>query len=167
MVFSLFKHPPKPIVLQNVKKTKMKSIGLFLLVLVLLEGICCEGCWKEERDALLVLKSHIGDIISLKSWEDDTDCCLWERVECNSTTRRVTELHLYQRDGSSPIPWHLNFSDFIAFKDLKTLDLHWNKILGCVETHQGYFSNKFYINYYYIVCVNHFHYTIYLRILQG
>lgn len=86
-------------------------------------------------------------------WEDNTDCCLWEEVMCNTTTGRVAKLYLEGiNDGS---PWHLNYSDFTVFKDLNTLDLSFNEIVGCAKIDQGYFSNKLYIliisylNYYY------------------
>ncbi|KAI8570586.1 hypothetical protein RHMOL_Rhmol01G0046700 [Rhododendron molle] len=58
----------------------------------------CNGCWEKERIALLQLKDSINfpNGNSLPSWEDDdhSDCCKWEAVECNSTTRRVIKLEL-------------------------------------------------------------------------
>ncbi|KAH1155203.1 hypothetical protein GYH30_050504 [Glycine max] len=111
---------------------KMKStVGVCLLFLVLLEAMCCEGCWKEERDALLVLNSRFDFPLS---W-DGPDCCQWEGVECNSTTGRVAGLDLRWRWSFPPsngTKLYINYSDFVVFKDLKKLDLSWNAISGCV-----------------------------------
>jgi len=111
---------------------KMKStVGVCLLFLVLLEAMCCEGCWKEERDALLVLNSRFDFPLS---W-DGPDCCQWEGVECNSTTGRVAGLDLQLRWSFPPSngnKLYINYSDFVVFKDLKKLDLSLNGISGCV-----------------------------------
>ncbi|KAK7339812.1 hypothetical protein VNO77_20497 [Canavalia gladiata] len=113
----------------------MKNAGVLLLIFVLLKLICCEGCWKEEREALLSLNSRFHFPFS---WEwDGTDCCRWERVECNTATGRVAKLNLYymwnddwsSRDNS----WYPNYSDFIVLKDLKSLILSSNVIIGCLE----------------------------------
>jgi len=124
----------------------MKSFlvgGVFLLLFVFsLEVMYCEGCWKQEREALIGLNSHLGNAMS---WErnTNTDCCEWEGVECNTTTGRVTKLDLrsaYTGGGS------LNYSNFAIFKDLKTLDLSFSTLPNCTGTHQGYFSYKVKIN---------------------
>ena len=106
-----------------------------LLVLVLMEGSCCEGCWKHERDRLLDLKARWSnpDPVYLTipepliNWVDGTDCCQWEGVQCNSTTRRVVKLILDCTYGSNR---YLNLSDFLVFEDMKTLTL--SGIVGCV-----------------------------------
>jgi len=118
----------------------MKSlICVFLLLFIFsLEVMYCEGCWKQEREALIALKS-----ITL-SWSANTnpDCCEWKEVECNTTTGRVAKLKLqYVYTTGS-----LNYSDFAIFKDLKTLDLSFSYIPNCTGTHQGYFSYKVKIN---------------------
>jgi len=117
----------------------MKSlICVFLLLFIFsLEVMYCEGCWKQEREALIALKSHLGSTLF---WTANTDCCEWEGVECNTTTGRVTEIELQYWGGS------LNYSDFAIFKDLKTLDLSFSTIRNCTGTHQGYFSYKVKIN---------------------
>ncbi|TKY66044.1 Receptor protein 12 [Spatholobus suberectus] len=88
--------------------------------------MCCEGCWKEERKALLVLNSRLGHLFP---WIDSSDCCQWEQVECNTTTGRVAKLDLRASYGINVI----NFSDFVVFKDLKSLDLTAIGISGCAE----------------------------------
>ncbi|RDX90107.1 hypothetical protein CR513_28061, partial [Mucuna pruriens] len=105
---------------------------------VLLEATCCEGCWKEEREALLGLNMRLGLPLT---WEwAGTDCCQWEGVECNSSTGRVTELKLYQlwsTNGPIQLDWHLNYSDFIVFKDLKSLNLSYNNWIVSCEDNEG------------------------------
>ncbi|WVZ07309.1 hypothetical protein V8G54_020655 [Vigna mungo] len=101
----------------------MKYGSVTLLIFVLVEVIWCEGCWKEEREALWGLNARFGFPLSWQ-WEG-TNCCEWEGVECNSFTGRVAKLDL-QRLWSVPfIPsdWHLNYSDLVVFKDLKSLNL--------------------------------------------
>ncbi|XP_068488435.1 cuscuta receptor 1-like isoform X3 [Phaseolus vulgaris] len=101
---------------------KMKSVTLFFLFFLLLEALCCEGCLKEEREALLGLSSFSSNV--------HTDCCEWEGVECNSSTGRVVQLEFFpsyliqQR--------YINYSDFSVFIDLKKL-WFWNgNTVGCV-----------------------------------
>ncbi|CAJ2649153.1 unnamed protein product [Trifolium pratense] len=107
----------------------MKSV--FLLFFVLVEVICCEGCWKQERETLLSLNSRLGN--GLSSWVDNTDCCQWVGVECNTTTGRIAKITLQSYIG----PWHLNYSDFLIFKDLKILDLSSTRLSNCTRVAQG------------------------------
>jgi len=124
-------------------------VSLFLLLLVLVEVMFCEGCWKQEREALVALNSQLtkemyySNMGNALSWTDNTDCCEWQGVECNTTTGRVTKLHIELNIWDYDIGlWHLNYSDFLIFKDLKTLDLSSTKISNCTGTLQGYFLNK-------------------------
>lgn len=117
---------------------------MFLLVFVLLKVMCCEGCWKQEREALNALNSQLTkemyytNMVNALSWTDNTDCCEWLGVECNTTTGRVVKLRIELNTWSYNIGfWHLNYSDFLIFKDLKTLDLSSPKISNCTGTLQG------------------------------
>ncbi|KAG4378110.1 hypothetical protein GLYMA_18G273000v4 [Glycine max] len=105
------------------RKMKSSVVGVCWLILVLLEAMCCEGCWKEERDALLVLNSGFS--------LEGPDCCQWEGVKCNSSTGRLTQLILRTDIAWLPEPY-INYSHFVVFKDLNNLDLSWNAISGCV-----------------------------------
>jgi len=89
---------------------KTKSLRVILMIFVSIEVMHCEGCWKEQTDALLGLDLR---------FESDTDCCQWERIKCDSSTGRVARLNLYHLllDG-----YLINYSDFFAFKDLKSLN---------------------------------------------
>jgi len=116
----------------------MKSlICVFLLLFIFsLEVMYCEGCWKQEREALVALNfSSEYNMTAIP-----TDCCEWEGVECNTTTGRVTKLILQYWGGS------LNYSDFAIFKDLKALYLSNTKISNCTTADQGYFSYKVNMN---------------------
>jgi hypothetical protein len=122
----------------------MKSLllCLFLSVWVLVEVLimCCEGCLKQERQGLISVNSKLSykeDDSSLDLtesplyWVDNTtDCCQWKGVECNSTTGRIAKLKLQSIFGQ------LNYSDFLIFKDLKTLDLSNTLLINCTRTDQ-------------------------------
>ncbi|XP_044471514.1 receptor-like protein 15 [Mangifera indica] len=66
-----------------------------------------------------------------ESWvEGNSDCCEWERVECNNNTGRVIKLSLNTMTGLRGGNWYLNFSYLFAFDDLESLDLSSNSIVG-------------------------------------
>ncbi|XVE63560.1 hypothetical protein DITRI_Ditri07aG0030200 [Diplodiscus trichospermus] len=58
-----------------------------LLTVLLLEG-WSKGCLEHERIALLQLKSFFDNPKYLSNWTDvkGSDCCQWERIECNITS---------------------------------------------------------------------------------
>ncbi|GKV19693.1 hypothetical protein SLEP1_g29920 [Rubroshorea leprosula] len=93
---------------------------------------------EQERTALLQLKIFFNGR-PLRDWgreDHNSDCCQWERVECNPSTGRVIALYLnYTRAGlyySRPY-WYLNTSLFLPFEELKGLYLPKNRIAGCIE----------------------------------
>ncbi|CAA3011579.1 Hypothetical predicted protein [Olea europaea subsp. europaea] len=72
---------------------------LVMMLLSLLNGWYCLGCWKEEKVALLHLKANINfpDEELLPSWvvnETTIGYCQWTGVECSNTTKRVIQLDL-------------------------------------------------------------------------
>ncbi|MFQ6658754.1 hypothetical protein Gotur_027878, partial [Gossypium turneri] len=87
-----------------------------------------------ERIALLHLKPFFNYDNQLKSWVEvkGSDCCKWERVECNTISRRVIQLSL-NHTSSNMDYWYLNISMFLPFEELKSLYLSSNGIVGCVE----------------------------------
>ncbi|KAJ6932481.1 LRR receptor-like serine/threonine-protein kinase [Populus alba x Populus x berolinensis] len=122
-------------------------MGLFLQVLtvfvttVSLQGWLPLGCLDEERTALLQLKDSLNypNGTSLPSWmEADAHCCSWERIECNSSTGRVTLLGLGSTRNEEMGDWYLNTSLFLPFQKLNTLSLWGNRIAGWVEKKGGY-----------------------------
>ncbi|KAI4334660.1 hypothetical protein L6164_013378 [Bauhinia variegata] len=110
-------------------KKSTKWVWVSFLIILLVEGWFCEGCWKQERDALLHLQAQFNEPVGY----DISDCCLWDYVECNNTTRRVARLTLSGRWYKWVGNWYLNISDFQAFEALESLDLSFNSILGCVQ----------------------------------
>ncbi|KAI5557686.1 hypothetical protein BDE02_18G120100 [Populus trichocarpa] len=126
-------------------------MGLFLQVLtvlvitVSLQGWLPLGCLEEERIALLHLKDSLNypNGTSLPSWRiAHANCCDWERIVCNSSTGRVTELDLWSVRNEELGDWYLNASFFLPFQQLNVLYLWNNRIAGWVEKKGGYELQK-------------------------
>ncbi|XP_059623041.1 receptor-like protein 13 [Cornus florida] len=122
--------------MEYLERELMRLSIMLLLVLVNV----CHGCREQERIALLQLKDSINhpNGSSLPSWEDwdgeePTDCCEWEGVECNATTRRIIKLSLNSTREYELGDWYLNTSMFLPFESLVNLDLTNNVLLGCIE----------------------------------
>ncbi|KAK4267983.1 hypothetical protein QN277_024692 [Acacia crassicarpa] len=96
-----------------------------------------EGCLKEEKETLLKLKEAFNYPItgsSLSSWSNLTlsDCCTWEAVECDNSTKRVIRLHLSDTRAYElrDIKWSLNISSFLPLHQLQGLGLRGNYLSG-------------------------------------
>ncbi|MBA0779878.1 hypothetical protein Gotri_004064, partial [Gossypium trilobum] len=104
---------------------------IFITLLVSKDAVWSDGCCDEDRLALLQLQP----LLSLKgfNWTEEkgSDCCEWEWVECNITTRRLTQLSL--GNGLLKYLEFFNASLFLPFEELKSLDLSGNGLVGCVE----------------------------------
>ncbi|TYH56956.1 hypothetical protein ES332_D08G056600v1 [Gossypium tomentosum] len=114
-----------------------KSLWVLLATLVfIIQGWPqTEGCLELERIALFQLKSNFFNHPSyLKDWVDvkGSNCCQWERIECNITSNRVIGLYLYSVRQSDTYGY-LNISLFLPFEELKNLYLSDNKITGLVN----------------------------------
>ncbi|KAI5560284.1 hypothetical protein BDE02_16G037100 [Populus trichocarpa] len=95
---------------------------------------CCYGCLEEERIGLLEIQSLIDpDGFYLRDWVDSSNCCEWDGIECDNTTRRVIQLSLFDARDYSLGDWVLNASLFLPFKELRSLDLGYNGLVGCLE----------------------------------
>ncbi|OMP01419.1 hypothetical protein COLO4_11892 [Corchorus olitorius] len=117
---------------------------LSLIVLVFIKGH--NGCLEEERRALLELKKAIVESSSdeddgnqsndslLPSWIYDprSDCCLWERVTCNSTTGHVIELALHELVQTSAFT-NSTVKSLSALKSLESLSLRNNGFVGSLS----------------------------------
>ncbi|KAG2254185.1 hypothetical protein Bca52824_084321 [Brassica carinata] len=113
-------------------------LGRYLIWVTLLLGQLhgYKSCVEEERNALLEVKKYIisitreevSDYINvLPTWTYDTksDCCRWEGVKCNRTSRRVTGIAfgtLYLKENSL-----LNLSLLHPFQDVRSLNLSKNE----------------------------------------
>ncbi|KAB2039739.1 hypothetical protein ES319_D02G031500v1 [Gossypium barbadense] len=116
-------------------------MAVMLLVLEGCRWCTTDACLEHERIALLHLKPFFNDGNQLNSWVEvkGSDCCKWERVECNTTTRRLIQLSLnstkweYDMDNRNLNAWYLNASMFLPFEELKSLYLSGNAISGNLE----------------------------------
>ncbi|KAK4729543.1 hypothetical protein R3W88_022531 [Solanum pinnatisectum] len=113
----------------------------FLLAFLLI-AIVANGCWEEERSALLDLQTNImssnGKL--LVDWAGYNangfiDCCFWKKVKCNLATGRVIKLDLAARYGSGD-DWRFNASLFLPFKSLQVLLLSNRNITGFSKLRQ-------------------------------
>ncbi|KAF7153202.1 hypothetical protein RHSIM_Rhsim01G0053300 [Rhododendron simsii] len=96
--------------LNNLKELDLSSNQVVSIITVNENG--CNACWEKERIALLQPKdsSNFPNGNSLLSWEEDdhhSDCCQWEGVQCNSTTRQVIKLELNNTRDWGLIRWSL------------------------------------------------------------
>ncbi|XP_038698732.1 receptor-like protein 13 isoform X2 [Tripterygium wilfordii] len=107
-------------------------IRVVVMILVFQNGLgWSHGCVDQESEALLQLKPFFNGLNWPES-SNSSECCEWEMVECNTTTGRITKLSLAQ-GVMETTEWYLNVSYFLPFEQLKSLDLHSNYIVGCVE----------------------------------
>ncbi|KAJ4839812.1 hypothetical protein Tsubulata_027068 [Turnera subulata] len=91
----------------------------------------------EERDALLQIKAWINhpNGYALSSWvedDEDADCCVWDMVTCDTTTKRVIQLSLRSTRDWGLGYLDLNTSLFRNLKELKSLDLSSNLLVCCL-----------------------------------
>ncbi|KAA8535199.1 hypothetical protein F0562_030202 [Nyssa sinensis] len=126
------------------RQNRMMQLGIWWWMALVWVGIQlygCRGCWEQETVALLQLKTSINypNGTSLPSWEDtESDCCHWEGVACNITTRHVIKLFLNNTMGYYGLEnWYFNASLFLPFKELRELDMSGNWLAGWV-TNEGF-----------------------------
>ncbi|XP_061980431.1 cuscuta receptor 1-like [Populus nigra] len=117
----------------------MKRMGAWIMLLALLTLVGewygrCYGCLEEERIGLLEIQSLIDPHrLSLGDWVDSSNCCEWRGIECDNTTRRVIQLSLNDARDFRLGDWVLNASLFLPFKELQSLELGVNSLVGCME----------------------------------
>ncbi|XP_019169558.1 PREDICTED: LRR receptor-like serine/threonine-protein kinase FLS2 [Ipomoea nil] len=108
---------------------------LWILLLSCVVVIEVQGCDEEERIALLRLRDAFNGTTALSSWGDgkETDCCMWERVNCDQSNHHVIQLSLADIWLSSSDDFFLNASLFLPFRELQNLSLRLNTIRGFHE----------------------------------
>ncbi|KAJ0091036.1 hypothetical protein Patl1_14666 [Pistacia atlantica] len=108
-----------------------KWFWVFLVLMLVSLG---EGCWEEERTALLQLKHFFPNSYGyFYNWVENSECYRWERVTCDNIIGRVIKLDLtFTRDWNLG-EWYLNASLFSPFQQLQSLNLSDNNIAGCIE----------------------------------
>ncbi|CAN6938489.1 unnamed protein product [Brassica oleracea] len=124
-------------------------LGHYLIWVILLLGQLhgYKSCIEKERKALLELKQYLISISReeesdsfLPTWTYDTksDCCLWEGIKCNSTSKRVTEIAfgtLNLKELSL-----VNLSLLHPFEYVRFLNLSGNYFKGMFDDVEGYKS---------------------------
>uniref|UniRef100_K3Z3Q7 Leucine-rich repeat-containing N-terminal plant-type domain-containing protein n=1 Tax=Setaria italica TaxID=4555 RepID=K3Z3Q7_SETIT len=137
------------------KPLQSRTLGTKLWVLSILEFMfyMAGGCVVEERTALMRIRSSLVEANSSRappaSWGQSDDCCSWERVTCNNSTR-VSALDLYEiyviqsnysteedqaNFGAEGGCWNLNLTILSSFHELLVLDLSWNS--ACLRNFDG------------------------------
>ena len=118
-------------------------LGTMLWVLCILQFMLhmAGGCAIEERIALMRIRSSLVEANSeqvLASWGRSDDCCSWERVRCNNSTRvsglNLDSVYVYQTCVRDPC-WNLNLTIFSSFHELQQLDLFSNS--ACLQNFDG------------------------------
>ncbi|KAM7267783.1 hypothetical protein ACFE04_009949 [Oxalis oulophora] len=124
-----------------------RMLYLVLLVIIASESKRSNGCLDHERNALLQLRIVFDSPDYLLDWVDETnnnntsesDCCKWDRVLCDNTTKNVIELDLYETKTNGSEKWYLNLTLLLPFQKLQSLDLSYNS-LGGIVTDEGFES---------------------------
>nr|CAA54303.1 FIL2 [Antirrhinum majus] len=102
----------------------------FLLVLSLLALFSqpflsqAERCHPQDKRVLLKIKKAFNNPYHLASWIPDTDCCSWYVVECDRTTNRINDFHLFSASVSGQIPEtiaELPFLESLMFRKITNL----------------------------------------------
>ncbi|TYJ21261.1 hypothetical protein E1A91_A08G053100v1 [Gossypium mustelinum] len=101
---------------------------LFTTLLFIIQGWRqTEGCLEQERIALFQLKSFFNRPYKLENWADvkGSNCCQWERVECNITNKReLKSLNLSENNIADLVDNQVSLSS--VFNNLEILDLSGN-----------------------------------------
>ncbi|KAL2500672.1 receptor like protein 9 [Forsythia ovata] len=110
---------------------------LFVTVTLELQAYGSLGCFEEERIGLLKIKDAFNhpNGSALSSWGGEgMDCCMWENVKCDGTTKRIVQIflnrtklfELVKNEGD----WYLDSSLFLPFQQLQNLSLEGNFLKG-------------------------------------
>ncbi|KAF3786934.1 Receptor-like protein 12 [Nymphaea thermarum] len=121
------------------------GLAAILILLFMVEKVRKWWCGLVDRfaesSALLKFKQGLSLIQPerLNSWEDDTDCCFWIGVTCNSSTGFVVSLELSGITGPlTPIRMRPNVSSFspsiFELQRLRVLDLSYNLFEGPIPS---------------------------------
>ncbi|KAL3747764.1 hypothetical protein ACJRO7_016554 [Eucalyptus globulus] len=118
---------------------KCLLLGMWTWVLlVLMESGRSIGCLEEERNALLNIEAAFNWSYALSWHNSHDDCCGLQRVECDNTTSRITQLDLsrarhrisgpFFRERERSRPWVIDATLFLPLEELQVLDLSGNSL---------------------------------------
>nr|AEV53594.1 putative leucine rich-repeat receptor-like protein [Triticum aestivum] len=113
-----------PLYFPYIKKFRMPSIGLALVLLISLVSLT-GSCTQQERGSLHQFLAGLSQDCGLAvSWRSDANCCTWEGITCNQD-RKVTDVSLASRGLEGPI------SSFLGnLTSLLRLNLSHNSLSG-------------------------------------
>ncbi|CAL9238779.1 unnamed protein product [Arabidopsis halleri] len=125
-----------------------RFLGHYLIWVILLLGQFheCKSCIEKERIALLDLKKYWMSMTQeseldyvFPTWNNDTksDCCMWEGIVCNRTSRRLIKLSIGSLDLKENCL--LNISLLHPFEEVRSLALSAG-LNGFVDNIEGYKS---------------------------
>ncbi|KAL2334882.1 hypothetical protein Fmac_016095 [Flemingia macrophylla] len=108
-------------------------------------------CIEREREALLNFKHSLFDYYGmLSTWNDDgnnTDCCKWRGIRCNTETGHVQLLHLRSTD-TQYLEGPINLTSLIDLSNIQHLDLSYNgfRLSHIPEELMSSFTHLTYLN---------------------
>ncbi|QCD94633.1 LRR receptor-like serine/threonine-protein kinase FLS2 [Vigna unguiculata] len=92
-------------------------------------------CIERERQALLNFKQGLQDDFGMMStWSNDknnTDCCIWNGVECNNETGHIQKLDLRGNDEVY-LTGAVNITSLIYLENILILDLSYNNLTSSI-----------------------------------
>ncbi|XP_014521870.1 receptor-like protein 12 [Vigna radiata var. radiata] len=106
-------------------------------------------CIERERQALLSFKEDLIDNFGmLSTWTNNTDCCKWKHIQCNSHTTHVELLDLHGNYPYTPyLTGAINVTSLIHFPFIQHLDLSRNYFaLSYIPESMGFFTNLRYLD---------------------
>ncbi|KAK6941889.1 Leucine-rich repeat-containing N-terminal, plant-type [Dillenia turbinata] len=141
-------------------------LSLSLLVFSLLSATAEAYCNSHHKKVLFKIKEALGNPYVLISWNNNLDCCEWNNLECDETTRRVISISVMNSDIVGPIPdavgdlpylqtllFHKNPNltgeipiAITKLTQLRYLWLSWNNLTGLVPSFISQLKNLEYIN---------------------
>ncbi|XP_071724434.1 uncharacterized protein [Rutidosis leptorrhynchoides] len=122
---------------------ELQRLRMLMFIILLVVGnewksTTTEACLENERIALLKLQPFFDNPYRL-NWEESTEhnsnCCQWEGVVCDNSTKNVIKLYL---SSASVAEWYVNFTLFLPFRKLQFLSLSENNIAGVVVADKGF-----------------------------
>ncbi|KAJ0961705.1 hypothetical protein J5N97_000024 [Dioscorea zingiberensis] len=111
-------------------------------------------CNKDDKKALIAIKTHFNDAYHFASWTNTSACCDWYGVECSPDSGRVTGLYVIQDNlvgtlpsaiGDLPLLTSLRFhklpnltgsipESITKLQSLSVLILSWNSLSGPIPS---------------------------------
>ncbi|CAN6324855.1 unnamed protein product [Urochloa humidicola] len=122
--------------LKNHPRDFSTATALLLAALVLAAAARPTGgalCDESDKAALLAIKSALGDPPALSGWNATVDCCSWPYgISCDANSGRVTDLTVFGREISAPIP-----AAIANLTKLQSINFAYNQLHGTIPGFLG------------------------------